>query len=57
MRYVVQNTYLAIYTSGDAAAITMSSSESNIYMVISKGRYMQGYKLAGWTGFTITICD
>jgi len=30
-----KKTDLAIYTSGDAGAITMSSSKSDIYMVIS----------------------
>ena len=42
MRYIIKNTDLAIYTSGDAGAVTMSSSESDIYMVIRWERYMQG---------------
>jgi len=34
LRYVVKITHFAIYTSGDAGAVTMSSSKSNVYMVI-----------------------
>jgi len=56
-RYVVTNTNLAVYISGDAGAITMSSSESDFDMVISLGPYMEGKTLMGWTGFAISICD
>ena len=35
MRYVVKNTYLALDTSSDAEAVTMSLSEYDFYMVIS----------------------
>jgi len=32
---VVENSYLAIYSSDDAEAVTMSSSESNFYIVLT----------------------
>ena len=41
-RYIVKNPDLAIYTCSDAGAVTMSPSESDSYMVMSYGRYMQG---------------
>jgi len=34
-RYVIKNTYFAIYPSGDAGVVTTSSSESDFYMAIS----------------------
>ena len=57
LRYVIKNTYLAIYSSGDAGAVILSSSESDFYMVNCLGRYMLGEILAGCTGFTFSICD
>lgn len=35
--YVININYLAIYTTSDARAVTMSLSEYNVYMVISWG--------------------
>jgi len=57
MRYAVKNTNLAIYSCGDTEAVTMSSSELNLYMLISSGCYMQGLTLMGGNVFAISICD
>jgi len=35
LRYVVNNTHLALYSSGDAGAVTMSLCKFDFYMVIS----------------------
>jgi len=40
-RYIVKSSKVSIHSSGDAEAITISSSESDFYMVISLGRYLQ----------------
>jgi len=40
--YDITNTNLPIQSSGNAGAVTMSSSESDFYMVIRLGRCVQG---------------
>jgi hypothetical protein len=60
--YLYQNNVVnindfVIYTSGDKAAITMSPSESDFYMVINYGRDMWESKLTGSTAFLFSLCD
>jgi len=45
--YIVRNANLPIHSSGDARAVTMSSSESDFCMVISLARDRQWLKLKG----------
>jgi len=50
MRYSVKNTNLPVYPSGDAAAVTISFSDFDIYTVITISRYTRGWRLTGSTG-------
>jgi hypothetical protein len=51
----VKGIYLAIYSSGNAGAVTMSLPESDFYNVISLGRLMQGYMVTDPKGFASSI--
>ena len=42
MKYVIKIEYLATYSTGNAGAIPIPSSESNICILISYGGNMQG---------------
>lgn len=46
-----------ISSAGDAGAVTLSLSESNLYLVISKGDYIQGQKLTGLPDFDFLLGD
>ena len=51
MRYDVKRFNLSVYSSSITGAITISSSESNFYRVISWEGNLQGWKHTGSTGF------
>jgi len=55
--YIVTSENLLIHSSSDAVAVTISSLDSNFYMVFSLGRKMQGLKLTGSTGSDRWIRD
>jgi len=56
-RLVVKNLNLPLCSSNDAPAVTNSSSESDIYLVIGQEGYMKGQKLKGATYFVFVIGD
>jgi hypothetical protein len=48
---------LQIDSSADAREVTMSSFESDVYVLINWGGDMQRYMLTGPTGFAFRMCD
>jgi len=56
-RYDIKNTNLPIYFSNYAGAVTISLSESDVYMVLSWRDDMYGHKIMGSSGFTFSIDD
>jgi len=46
-RYIAETSNLPIYLFHNAGAVILSSFESDSYLEISFGHYVQGYKLAG----------
>ena len=54
---MVTNANLPIHCSGEAGAVTMSSSEYHLYMVSSLGRDMQGLEITGSSCVDFWTCD
>jgi len=55
-RWAFKTDYFAIYTSGDAGAVTISSFVSDFYNVINHRCFLQGQKLTASTRFASWIC-
>jgi len=55
--YSIKNTDLFIHSPRDTGAVTISSSQSDFYIVISLGRHIQGYTLTGSTGIDVKTGD
>jgi hypothetical protein len=55
LRNIGKITDLAISSSGDIGAVTMSLSESDFDRVMTYGHNMLGYNLMGSTGFAFSI--
>jgi hypothetical protein len=57
LRYIVTGSNLLTNSSGNAGAITTSSSACDLELVIIFGHYVQGYQLAGSTAIDLVNVD